>query len=131
MTTEKKKTDRREKLLLAEKMEKQRERMRAQLKEWGVDLEILEHRAKKASDEARAEYEKQVSVLSDKLDEAKTQMKERRKRSVAASDEMLHGMDNAWSELSKAFESAAAKLTKGEHETASSAPTSETPPHNE
>ena len=86
------------------------ERLEAQLKEWGIDLETFKAKTDKTKDKAKAELEREVLVLRAKLNEAQKKLEELKKTGDAASGELKKGIENAWAELKKAFDSATAKF---------------------
>lgn len=86
------------------------ERLEEQLKEWGVDLEKLKSRANKAKADVKTEIDREVSTLRAKLNEAQKKLEELKTSGGAASTEMKKGVENAWAELKKAFDSAKAKF---------------------
>lgn len=86
------------------------EKLEAKLKEWGVDLEKFRVMAGKTTDEAKAEYEKQIKLLHDKLEHAKKRLQELEKAGSSASDELKTGIEKSWAELKKAFDSIAEKF---------------------
>lgn len=86
------------------------EKLEAKLKKWGVDLEKFRVMAGKTTDEAKAEYEKQIKLLHDKLEHAKKKLRELEKAGSSASDELKAGIEKAWAELKKAFDSIAEKF---------------------
>jgi chromosome segregation ATPase len=86
------------------------ERLEEQLKEWGVDLEKLKSRANRAKTDAKTEIDREVSTLRAKLNEAQKILEELKTSGGAASSEMKKGVENAWAELMKAFDSARAKF---------------------
>lgn len=86
------------------------ERLEEQLKEWGVDLEKLKSRANKAKADVKTEIDREVSTLRAKLNEAQKKLEELKTAGGAASMEMKKGVENAWTELKKAFDSARAKF---------------------
>lgn len=81
-----------------------------QLKEWGIDLEKLKARAEKAGGDARVEFDRQAQTLRPMMSQAQAKLVELRKAGGEASVEMLKGVDSAFTELKKAFASAAAKF---------------------
>lgn len=81
-----------------------------QLKEWGIDLEKLKARAEKAEGDARVEFDRQAQTLRPMMSQAQAKLVELRKAGGEASVEMLKGVDSAFTELKKAFASAAAKF---------------------
>ena len=86
------------------------ERLEAQLKEWGIDLEKFRARAGKTRSNAKVKLEKEVSALHAKMNEAQKKLEELKKAGDAASGELKRGVESAWSELKKAFDSATAKF---------------------
>ncbi len=108
------KADKQETKLLREKWELHFERMKAELKEWGIDLEIMSHRAHKASHEVRAEYHKQVEAMRPPIEEAKKRLKLWQKEGGDVSEELLKGVEKAWAELRASFEAASAKVKEAE-----------------
>ena len=85
-------------------------RMEEQLKEWGIDLEKLKLRANKAKADVKTEIDREVSTLRAKLNEAQKKLEELETAGGAASTEMKKGVENAWSELKRAFDGARAKF---------------------
>jgi DNA repair exonuclease SbcCD ATPase subunit len=86
------------------------EKLEVKLKEWGVDLEKFRVMAGKTTDEAKAEYEKQIKLLHDKLEHARKRLQELEKAGSSASDELKTGIEKALAELKKAFDSIAEKF---------------------
>ena len=86
------------------------ERLEEQLKEWGVDLEKLKFRANKAKTDVKTEIDREVSTLRAKLNEAQKKLVELKMEGGAASSDMKKGVENAWAELKKGFDSARAKF---------------------
>lgn len=85
-------------------------KLEAKLKGWGVDLEKFKGRAGKASGEVRAEYEKQIKLLHEKLEHARKKLEELEKSGSSASDELKKGIEKAWAELKRAFDNVADKF---------------------
>ena len=52
------------------------ERLEEQLKEWGVDIEKLKSRAKKAKADVKTEIDREISTLRAKLNEAQKKLEE-------------------------------------------------------
>ena len=86
------------------------ERMEKELKEWGLDLEKLKFRAKKAKADVKTEIDREISTLRPKLNEARKKLEELKTAGGAASMEMKKGVENAWAELKRAFDGARAKF---------------------
>ena len=95
-----------EKMLTEAKSQK----MAAQLREWGVELERLRTRAGRIGADAVDEYEQQAQVLRAKMDEAQDRLRELQQAGANATYEMLKRDDGAWNELQRAFEDAGAKF---------------------
>ena len=86
------------------------ERMEKKLKVWGVDLEKLKSRTKKAKADVKTEIDREVSTLRPKLNEARKKLEELKTAGSAASTEMKKGVENAWAELKRAFDGARSKF---------------------
>jgi regulator of replication initiation timing len=86
------------------------ERLEAQLKEWGIDLEKFRAKADKAKTEEKVKLDNEVSGLRTKMGEARKKLEELKKAGDAASGELKKGVENAWTELKNAFDSATAKF---------------------
>jgi regulator of replication initiation timing len=86
------------------------ERLEEQLKEWGIDIEKLKSRAKKARADVKTEIDREVSTLRAKLNEAQKKLEELKTEGGAASSDMKKGVENAWAELKKGFDSARTKF---------------------
>jgi chromosome segregation ATPase len=86
------------------------EKLEEQLKEWGVDIEKLKFRANKAKTDVKTEIDREVSTLRAKLNEAQKKLEELKTEGGAASSDMKKGVENAWAELKKGFDSARAKF---------------------
>jgi hypothetical protein len=86
------------------------EALETQLKEWGVDLEKFRAQADRTKDKAKADLEREIAALRAKMNEAQKKLEELKKTGDAASGDMKKGIENAWAELKKAFDSATAKF---------------------
>ena len=86
------------------------ERLEDQLKEWGVDIEKLKSRANQAKADVKTEIDREVSTLRTKLNDAQRKLEELKNEGGAASSDLRKGVENAWAELKKAFDSARAKF---------------------
>jgi len=87
-----------------------KEVVEAKLKEWAFELGRLKVRAEQAGAEAKAEYDRQSTALRAKMEDLQRKMQTVAKSGSEASGEMGKGIENAWAELKKAFESATAKF---------------------
>lgn len=86
------------------------EKLEAQLKEWGMDLEKFRAKADTTKEKRKAEHEREVAALRAKLYEAQKKLEELKKTGNAASGEMKKGVEDAWADLKKGFESATLKF---------------------
>jgi chromosome segregation ATPase len=86
------------------------EKLEAQLKEWGMDLEKFKAKADTTKEKRKAEHEREVTALRAKLNEAQKKLEELKKTGEGASGELKKGVENAWADLKKAFESATTKF---------------------
>jgi len=86
------------------------ETLENQLKEWGIDLEKLKHKASNTGKDARTEIDREVVALRGKLNEAQKKLEELKSAGDAASVELKKGVEGAWAELKKGLESATAKF---------------------
>lgn len=86
------------------------EKLEADLKEWGMDLEKFRARAERAGADAKQEYERQATVLRARLDEGRARLQEWKKAGSEGTKEMQKGLEAAWTELRKAFDLAKAKF---------------------
>jgi chromosome segregation ATPase len=86
------------------------EKLEAQLKEWGIDLEKFRAKADKAKTEEKVKLDNEVGTLRAKMGEARKKLEELKKAGDAASGELKKGVESAWIELKKAFDSATAKF---------------------
>jgi predicted RNase H-like nuclease (RuvC/YqgF family) len=82
----------------------------AQLKEWGIDLEKFRAKADKAKTDRKAKLDNEVATLRAKMGEARKKLEDLKKAGGAASGELKKGVENAWAELKKAFDSATTKF---------------------
>ncbi len=86
------------------------EKLEAQLKEWGVDLEKFKAKADTTKEERKAEHEKEVAALQAKLNEAQKRLAEFKQKGSAASGELKKRVEDAWAGFKKAYESATRKF---------------------
>lgn len=86
------------------------EKMEAQLKEWGAELEKLTARADKAKAEAKIEYYKQIEALRTKQETVRAKLEELKRAGDKAWEDIKAGVENAWDELKNALDSAFSKF---------------------
>lgn len=92
-----------------EKQEYQR-KMRDQFDAWKADLDALKARSDIVSAEARAEFDKRVDLLKNKMDEVGKLLSQ----IAAASDEswtsVKNSIDSSWGSWKRSFEEALTRL---------------------
>jgi len=87
------------------------DKLGAQLDDWDNELKKLKSRAEKAGAETKADYEREVAVVHDKMEVAKQKLKGLRTAGdTTATEDMKQGLEKAWAEVANAFESAKAKF---------------------
>ena len=95
-----------------EKIERNTESMSAQLKKWGIDLEKFTARASEVKAEAKTKLEGEIATLRTQMADVRKKLEEAKRLGGAASVELKIGLENAWGELKKGFENAAAKFPR-------------------
>jgi len=85
-------------------------KLEAQLKEWDAKLALLSAKAKKATADARINYENELESLKSKRTAAHKTLEELGKRSENAWEDMKDGVEKVWDEMSKAIEKVAARF---------------------
>ena len=85
-------------------------KLEAQLKEWDAQLALLSAKAKKATADARINYENELESLKSKRAAANKTLEELGKRSENAWEDMKDGAERVWDEMSKAIEKVAARF---------------------
>jgi chromosome segregation ATPase len=95
--------------LLTAKQEFQ-QKLEAQLKEWDAKLDELKAKAQEAKTELRADYEKQLEVLSDKRATAQAKIQELRLRTEDAWEDLKGGTEKAWDEMRSALDRIASRF---------------------
>lgn len=78
-------------------------RIGAQIAHWDADLKAWQEKTKTATAEAKAEYEKQMAELRPKLERARVKFAQLSVASTEAFEDLRHGFENAYVDLSAAF----------------------------
>jgi hypothetical protein len=93
------------------------QRIGTQIAQWDADLKALAEKAKTATAEAKADYDRQMAELRPKLENARVQFEQLRVASAEAFEDLRLGFESAYTDLSTAFgkmhsavESAASKF---------------------
>jgi uncharacterized coiled-coil DUF342 family protein len=88
------------------------DKLAAQLKEWSAKIDELESKARAATVDAKAEYEKQIVQIKNKRDEAAGKLQELRSASADAWDTLKAGAETAWVDLKGAITAAKERFKK-------------------
>ena len=86
------------------------DKLEAQLEEWDNKLDELKSRAGEAKLKARAELDKRLEVATHKRAAAEAKLKELRKRSEIAWEDLKDGTLTVWDDLREAIERVAARF---------------------
>src|SRR6185369_9650312 len=86
------------------------EKLEAQLKEWGAQIEELKTKAEQATAELSQKYREQIEELWPKQEEIQKRLHDLKDTSEAAWQEFQGGLERAWQELRAAIEKASAKF---------------------
>ncbi|EEG09607.1 sll1863 family stress response protein [Pseudogulbenkiania ferrooxidans] len=87
-----------------------RKKLEAQLKEWDAKLAVLSAKAKKATADARINYENELESLKSKRAAAYNMLEEMGERGENTWEDMKDGVEKVWDEMSKAIEKVAARF---------------------
>jgi len=87
-------------------------KMKEQLDQWNAEAAKWEAKAKDAQASMKAEYEKQLSVLHSRRDEAMYQLKLMQGASTDAWQDMMKGADQAVKSMQEAFNRARTHFEK-------------------
>jgi chromosome segregation ATPase len=86
------------------------QKLEAQLKDWDAKLDELKAKTNEAKTELRADYEKQLEILSDKRATAQAKLQELRLRTEDAWEDLKGGTERAWDEMRKALDQIASRF---------------------
>ena len=86
------------------------QKLDAQLKDWTAKLDELKVKARETKTELRADYEKQLQMLSEKRTTAQAKLQELRLRTEDAWEDLKGGTERAWDEMRKALDQIAARF---------------------
>lgn len=88
------------------------QKMKEQLDQWNAEAAKWEVKAKEAQASMKLEYEKQLSLLNSRRDEAMYQLKLLQGASTDAWQEMMKGTDQAVKSMQEAFNRARSHFEK-------------------
>ncbi|NIR52277.1 coiled coil domain-containing protein [candidate division KSB1 bacterium] len=87
------------------------ERLASKLKEWQAKIDEIKANASKVASQHEIEFYRQVDLLDAKHELARKKLKESKKASGAAWDELKASIDGIWNEIENAIDSAIAKIS--------------------
>ncbi len=85
-------------------------KLKQQLDQWNVDIDVLEARAREADDEFRTNYDAYLEALKARRDEAKVRLALLRDSAGDAWQELRKGSDEAWESIRHAVAEARKKF---------------------
>jgi chromosome segregation ATPase len=88
-------------------------RLKAQLDELNADLDALEDEARKASADAKVQYERQIRELRQKAQRSQQTLTKIRQANENAWDDLKGGAGTAWTMLKESFSAAKSEFKKG------------------
>jgi hypothetical protein len=88
------------------------QKLKSQLDEWNAEARKWEAKAKEAQSHMKAGYEKQLTALNARRDEALEQMKRLQGASAGAWQDVMRGADEAWKNMQEAFNKARSHFEK-------------------
>lgn len=86
------------------------EKMKAQLDQWNAQMTAWDSTARKATAEAKAEWEKQAGILKSRIDDMMFRMEQLRGASADAWQEIARGADEARKAMQDALEKARSRF---------------------
>lgn len=86
------------------------QKLEAQLNDWDAKLDELKAKVREAKSELRADYEKQLEILSEKRATAQEKLQELRLRTEDAWEDLKGGTERAWDEMRKTLDQIAARF---------------------
>lgn len=85
-------------------------KLKAQLDEWGAEIDKLKAKADNAEADAQLKYYKQIEELRSMQEDANNKLAELREASDDAWEDLKAGIDSAWDSLSSAVRSAVSRF---------------------
>ena len=87
--------------------------LKAQLDELNADLDALEGEARKASADAKVQYERQIRELRQKVQRFQQTLTKSRQANDNAWDDLKEGAETGWTMLKESFTAAKSEFKKG------------------
>jgi nucleotide-binding universal stress UspA family protein/archaellum component FlaC len=88
------------------------DKMEAQLKEWGIEIDVLKAKAEKSKAEVKIAYLKQIEELKKKQGSVKKNLRELQGSGDEAWEDFKDGLEDAVKDLQRAFKRAASRFKK-------------------
>jgi hypothetical protein len=88
------------------------QKLKTQLDQWNAEAAKWEVKAKDGQAHMKAEYDKQLAALNSRRDEALYQLKLMQNASTDAWQDMMRGTEEAWKNMSEAFNKARSHFEK-------------------
>jgi nucleotide-binding universal stress UspA family protein len=88
------------------------QKMEAQLREWGVEIDVLKAKAETSKAEVKVAYLKQIEELKKKQGSVKKNLRELRGSGDEAWEDFKDGLEDAVKDLKRAFKRAASRFKK-------------------
>lgn len=82
------------------------QKMKAQLDQWGIEIDKLSLRAEAAQAEAKLKYQHQIEVLKQQREAARLKLHELQSSGEDAWESLREGMESGWESITKAIKDA-------------------------
>ena len=92
------------------KREEYIDRLAAQLKVWGAEIDVLKAKAAKETVEVKIAIHKEIEILNKKMQEAQKKLKNLGKKTGDAWESLSEGTNKAWNDLREAMHQAGEKF---------------------
>jgi hypothetical protein len=85
------------------------------LKEWSAKVETLQKKAETAGQQSRAEFDRDVAIIRQKIDTAQSKLTEIEQSNQSTWKSLRKGADEAIGDVKKAYKNATSSIKKSEH----------------
>ena len=86
------------------------DRLAAQLKVWGAEIDVLKAKAEKETVEVKIAIHKEVEILNKKMQDLQRRIKEIKEKTGDAWESLAEGANKAWNDLREAVHQAGEKF---------------------
>ena len=86
------------------------DKLAAQLKVWGAEIDVLKAKAEKETVEIRIAIHKEVAILNKKMQDAQKNLQEIKEKTGNAWESLTEGANKAWNDLREAVHQAGEKF---------------------